>query len=50
MIVVHISEMSGSKRVRFCDGTPMNDTVPEGNNENKTLCQDCRKTFLRKKR
>ena len=50
MIVVHISKLSGSKRVRVCDNAPMTDSVPEGNNENKTLCENCRTAFLRKKR
>lgn len=44
--IVHISDVSGTKRVKVCDGTPNVDSVKLSAGGAKELCEKCRQAFL----
>lgn len=46
--IIHIAQMSGNKRTKTCDGTPLIPPGPEDKNA-KELCEQCRLKFVQPK-
>lgn len=46
--IIHISDLKGNKRVKFCDGTP-NDPPGQNDKNPKELCEKCRLAFVEPK-
>lgn len=47
--IIHIADFKGTKRLKFCDGTPL--TPPAADDKTpKMLCEHCRQEALKRRK